>query len=217
MNTIHRETVVRYRIRTPDSKSRIMPPFLVSSEGPITVTWQQTDTDVWRQSIFLVFLERSDDSLNDSECMSPNDSVEWLRKWTGSCSTSPYPVWDRQILLSPPHARISLLDSLWKHVGPSHRYAAEPSYRYTVEPAPVTEWNSCQQFLLRLALTEEHLSCSIYMRIIVLINAALLECPSLSCGKQELVAMPCNCAEGTGPTAIEFISEICKMSSPAAC
>ena len=149
--------------------------------------------------------------------MSSNDSVEWLRRWTGSYRTSPYPVWDQQILLSPPHARISLLDSLWKHGRPPHRYAAEPAYRYTVEPAPVTEWNSCQQILLRLALTEEHLSRSIYMRIIVLINAALLECPSLSCGKQALVAMPCNCAEGMESTATEFSSEVCKMSTPAAC
>jgi hypothetical protein len=88
-----------------------------------------------------------------------------------------------------PTARKDLLDSLWKHGGPPHRYAAVPAYRYTVEPALVTEWNSSQQILLRFALTGEHLSRSIYVRIIVLINAALLECPSLSCGKQALVAM----------------------------
>jgi len=88
-----------------------------------------------------------------------------------------------------PTASKDLLDSLWKHGGPPHRYAAEPAYQYTVEPALVTKWNSCQQILLRLALTGEHLSRSIYMRIVVLINAALLECPSLSCGKEELVAM----------------------------
>jgi hypothetical protein len=215
MNKINRETVARYRVRTPDSKSGLMTSFLVSSEEPGTVTRQQTDTDVWRQGSFLAFLGRSDDSLNDSDCMSSNDGIERLRKWTGSCSTSPYPVWDQQILLSPPHARISVLDSLWKHGGRPHRYTAEPAYRYTVEPGLVTEWNGCQQILLRLALTEEHLSRSIYMRIIVLINAALLECPTLSCGKQALVAMPCNCAEGMGITATEFSSEVCKMSTHA--
>jgi hypothetical protein len=78
-----------------------------------------------------------------------------------------------------------------------------------VEPAPVTEWNSRQQILLRLAQTEEHLSRSIYMRIIALINAALLECPSLSCGKQVPVAMPCNGAEGMASTATDFRSEVC--------
>ena len=81
----------------------------------------------------------------------------------------------------------------------------------TVELAPVTEWNSYQQLVLRLALAEEHLSRSIYMRIIVLINAALLECPSLSCGKQSLVAMPCKCVEGVRSSATEFSAEVCKM------
>jgi hypothetical protein len=53
-----------------------MTSFLFGSEEPITFTHQQTDTDVWRQSIFLVFLGGSDDSLNDSDYISSNDSVE---------------------------------------------------------------------------------------------------------------------------------------------
>lgn len=76
MNTVNRETVARYRVRTPDSKSGLTTSFLVSSEELATYTRQQTDTDVWRQSSFLVFLGRSDDSLNDSDCISSNDSVE---------------------------------------------------------------------------------------------------------------------------------------------
>jgi len=75
MNTIHRETLARYRVGTPDSKSGLMTYFLVSTEEPVPFT-QQADTDIWRQRSFIFFLGRSDDSLNDSDCMSSNDSVE---------------------------------------------------------------------------------------------------------------------------------------------